>query len=107
MARITTAATDKEAAGPVVFMADAIFLPRSIFSVCFLFSFFSLCQICLKVKTKQKKKSLLASTETSLVLAGEAICVMQGPPPSTHHQRPGGDTLPRIPQPAVHRERSV
>lgn len=32
---------------------------------------------------------------------------MQGPPPATHHQRPGGDTLSRIPQPAVHRERSV
>lgn len=32
---------------------------------------------------------------------------MQGPPPATHHQCPGGDTLSRIPQPAVHRERSV
>lgn len=37
--------------------------------------------------------------------AGEAVCIQQGPSPATYHQRSGGNTVPRIPQPAVHRER--
>lgn len=89
---------------PVVFGADTVFLLHSFLpSLCAHF-FLSLCRIYLAGK---KNPKILASTEPSFVFAGEAICVMQGPPPATHHQCPGGDTLSRIPQPAVHRERSV
>lgn len=46
--------------------------------------------------------SLSVSADPFLVFAGEALCVMQGPSSATHHQRSSGNTVSRIPQPAVH-----
>lgn len=43
--------------------------------------------------------------DPALAFAGEARRVAEGPSSAAHHQRSGGDAVPRIPPAAVHRER--